>query len=71
MTSYKQEVKEKMEQVKKAVRERAKEQEGLGEEIEKVHKGGPLLGPRDKQEFDDLVKEIEEQGKEFKDEDTA
>lgn len=64
--TYKQEIKDKLDAIKETVRERSKEHEGLGEEIEKVHSGGPYLRPRNEQEYEKLVKEIEDAGKEFK-----
>jgi len=64
--TYKQEIKDKLDVIKETVRERSKKDEGLGEEIEKVGSGGPYLGPRNEQEYKKLVKEIEDAGKEFK-----
>jgi len=54
-----------MEEVKGRVIERAKQDAGLGEDIEQLHDGGPYLGPRNQQEYDRLSKEIEDAGKDF------
>lgn len=56
------EIQKKIEQAKKAMKDKGRNYDGLGDAIEKAGHQGPYLGPRNDIEYRKLIKEIRKSG---------
>lgn len=62
------EIQKKIEQAKKAMKDKGRNYDGLGDAIERAGHEGPYLGPRNDIEYRKLIKDIRKSGEDDDDE---